>query len=99
MHSGRHPAHRALVITPLNYARESLTSATNLGVLLPFLPDGSFLGRLVGMMDLFRCGGCSCLAIGFGVAFKKKTGTAPRWSFGIYAVIAIGFAAFMAARS
>jgi hypothetical protein len=88
-----------LVVTPLNYARESLTSATNLGVLMPFLPDGSFLARLFGMMDLFRLWWLFVLAIGFGMVFKKKTGTMATLLFGIYAVIAIGFAAFMAARS
>jgi hypothetical protein len=88
-----------LVVMPLNYARESLTSATNLAVLMPFLPDGSFLARFFGMLDLFRLWWLAVLAIGFGVVFKKKTGTMATVVFGIYAVIAIGFAAFMAARS
>ncbi len=88
-----------LVVTPLNYARESMTSATNIGVLLPFLPDGSFLARFFGMMDIFRLWWLAVLAIGLGVVFKKKTGTMAALIFGIYAVFAIGFAAFMAARS
>ena len=46
-----------LFLTPLNYFRESLSSATNLGVFLPFLPEGSFLARLVGMVDLLLSGG------------------------------------------
>jgi hypothetical protein len=87
------------VVTPLNYVRESLTSATNLAVLMPFLPDGSFLARFFGMMDLFRLWWLAVLAIGFGVVFKKKTGTMAWLVFGVYAVIAIGFAAIMAARS
>jgi hypothetical protein len=87
------------VITPLNYARESMTSATNLAVLLPFLPEGSFLARFLGMMDVFRLWWLFVLAIGFGVVFKKKTSTIGWLIFGIYAVIAVGFAAFMAARS
>lgn len=87
------------VITPLNYARESMSSATNLAVLLPFLPEGSFLARFLGMMDVFRIWWMAVLAIGFGVVFKKKTGSMAALIFGIYAVIALGFAAFMAARS
>jgi hypothetical protein len=87
------------VITPMNYVRETMTSATNLGVLMPFLPEGSFLGRLFGMMDIFRLWWLAVLAIGFAVVFKKKTGTVATVVFGIYAVIAIAFAAFMAARS
>jgi hypothetical protein len=87
------------VITPMNYARESMSSATNLAVLMPFLPDGSFVARFLGMMDVFRIWWMAVLAIGLAVVFKKKTGTMAALVFGIYAVIAIGFAAFMAARS
>ncbi|HEY3381638.1 MAG TPA: YIP1 family protein [Vicinamibacterales bacterium] len=89
----------ALVLTPVNYLRESLTSATNLAVLMPFLPEGSFLARLLGMADIFRIWWVAVLAIGIGMAFQKKTRTVAFVLFGIYAVIAIGFAAFMAARS
>jgi hypothetical protein len=99
VHSGVIGVIGVLVITPVNYARESLTSATNLAVLMPFLPEGSFFARLLGMMDLFRLWGLFVLALGLGVAFKKKTGSVATVVFGIYAVIAIGFAAFMAARS
>ena len=31
----------------------SMTSATNLGVLLPMLPRSSFVGTLLGMIDIF----------------------------------------------
>jgi hypothetical protein len=89
----------ALIITPVNYVRESMSSATNLAVLLPFLPDGSFLARLFGMVDLFTVWWFVVLAIGLGVVFKKKTSTVAVVVFGIYAVIAIAIAAFMAARS
>lgn len=89
----------ALVITPVNYFRESMSSATNLAVLLPFLPEGSFLARLFGMVDLFTVWWFAVLAIGLGVVFKKKTSTVAMVVFGIYAVIAIAIAAFMAARS
>lgn len=88
-----------LVVTPLNYARESLSSATNLAVLLPFLPEGSFLARLFGMVDVFTVWWVAVLAIGVAVAFQKRTRTVAFVLFGIYAVIAIGFAAVMAARS
>jgi hypothetical protein len=99
VHSGVIGVIGLFVVMPLNYARESLTSATNLAVLMPFLPDGSFLARLFGMMDLFRLWGLFVLSIGLGVAFKKKTSTVATVVFGIFAVIAVGFAAIMAARS
>ena len=52
VHSSVISALGTLFLTPLNYARQSLTSATNLGVFLPFLPENSFLARLAGMADL-----------------------------------------------
>ena len=39
------------------------------------------------------------LAIGVAVTYKKKTGGVAAGLFGVYAVIALGYAAFMAARS
>jgi hypothetical protein len=88
-----------LFLTPLNYARESMTSSTNLGVFLPFLPTGSFLARLAGMVDLLLIWWITSLAIGVAVTYKKKTGGVAAVLFGIYALIAVGVAAVMAARS
>ena len=89
----------SLFLTPLNYARESLTSKTNLGVFLAFLPDGSFLAKLAGMVDLLLIWWLTSLAIGVAVTYKKKTAGVAMVLFGVYALIALGTAAFMAARS
>lgn len=86
-------------VTPLNYFRQTLSSATNLGVFLPFLPEGSFFARLAGMVDVFVIWWLAVMSIGIAVTYKKKTGSVATVLFGIYAVIALGFAAFMAARS
>ena len=99
VHSGVVSAVGTLVVTPMNYFRQTLSSATNLGVFLPFLPEGSFFARLAGMVDLFLIWWLTVLAIGVAVTYKKKTGGVAAIVFGIYAVIALGFAAFMAARS
>jgi hypothetical protein len=99
VHSGVISTLGTLFLTPLNYFRESLSSATNLGVFLPFLPESSFLGRLVGMVDFLLVWWVTSLAIGVAVTYKKKTAGVAMVLFGVYAVIAIGYAAFMAARS
>src|SRR5712671_6654094 len=44
---------RALFATPLNYARESLSSPTTLTAIVPFFEDNTFPGRLLGSIDLF----------------------------------------------
>jgi hypothetical protein len=99
VHSGVISTLGTLFLTPLNYFRESLSSATNLGVFMPFLPESSFLGRLVGMVDLLLVWWVTSLAIGVAVTYKKKTAGVALVLFGVYAVIAIAYAAFMAARS
>lgn len=99
VHSGVISTLGTLFLTPLNYFRESLSSATNLGVFMPFLSESSFLGRLVGMVDLLLVWWVTSLAIGVAVTYKKKTASVALVLFGVYAVIAIGYAAFMAARS
>jgi Yip1 domain len=88
-----------LLITPVNYFRESLSSATNLGVFLPFLPEGSFLARLFGMVDVFWVWWLMVLAIGLAVCYRKKTRSVAVALFSVYGVIALAFAAIMAMRS
>ena len=46
-------ARRSCSSAPLNYFAAVDGSATNLAVLLPMLDEQSFLGRLLGMIDLF----------------------------------------------
>ena len=45
------PPSAQLFTGPLNYFRGSMSSATNLAVLLPMVSEQSFLGRLLGMID------------------------------------------------
>jgi hypothetical protein len=99
VHSAVIGAVSTVFVTPLNYFRQTLSSATNLGVFLPFLPEGSFFARLAGMVDLFLIWWVAVLSIGVAVTYKKKTGSVAMVLFGIYAVIALGIAAVMAARS
>jgi len=89
----------ALFITPLNYFRESMSSATNLAVFFPMLDEGSFLARFFGMIDLFLIWWVIVLAIGFSVLYRRKTGAIAAGLFAVYGVIALGFAAFMSMRS
>jgi hypothetical protein len=74
---------------PMNYARATMSSATNLGVLLPMIDETSFLGRLLGMVDLFVVWWVIVLAIGMGVLYRRKTQPIAMSFFGVYAVIAL----------
>ena len=95
VHAGVIQALGQLFTGPLNYFRQSMTSATSLSVLLPMLPDGSFAARLAGMIDLFLIWWVVALAIGLAVLFRRRTQPIAISLFAVYAVIALGAAAIM----
>ena len=78
-----------LFTLPVSYARGTLSSATNLAVLLPMLDENSFAGRLLGMIDLFWVWAVLTLAIGLAVLYRRKTQPIAMSLLGVYAVIAI----------
>lgn len=74
---------------PLNYMRGVMTSATNLAVAMPFVPEESFLGRLLGAIDLFLIWQLIVLAIGLGVLYRRRTQPIATSLFIVYGVIAL----------
>jgi hypothetical protein len=84
---------RALFSAPLNYARESLSSPTNLAAVLPFFEDDTFAGRLLGSVDLFLIWWIVSLAIGLGVLYKRRTAPIATGFLVVYGVIALTIAA------
>lgn len=99
VHSGFISTLQVLFVTPLNYLRESMSSATSLAVFLPMVDETSFLGMLFGSIDFFRIWSTLSLAIGLAVLYKRRT--APiAWSLlAIYAVVILVIAAVRAALS
>jgi Yip1 domain len=94
VHSAAVTALQQIFIWPLNYVRETMSSATNLAVFVPMLDEGSFLARLLGMIDLFIVWWVVVLSIGLAVLFKRKTGSIATALFAVYLVIAVIAAAF-----
>jgi len=88
-----------LFMYPIDYAKQSLSSPTNLAVFMPFLDEGSFLARLLGSIDLFRIWWIVNLAIGIGVLYKRRTSPIATTLLVIYAVIALCIAAIGVAFS
>jgi hypothetical protein len=74
---------------PMNYLRGTMSSATNLAVLLPMVDETSFLGRLLGMTDLFIIWWLVVLAIGLGVLYRRRTQPIAMSLMAVYAVIAV----------
>jgi hypothetical protein len=95
VHAGAISALGQLFTGPLNYVRGTMASATNLSVLLPMLPDGSFAARLAGMIDLFVIWWLFVLAVGIAVLYRRRTQPIAVSLFAVYGVIAIGVAAVM----
>ena len=87
------PAVSQLFTLPLSYARGTLSSATNLAVLLPMIDEESFLGAFLGSIDFFLLWGLFVLAVGLAVLFRRKTQPIAVSLFSIYVVIALIIAA------
>jgi hypothetical protein len=99
VHSGVILAALSLFTTPLAYARQTLSTATNLGVFFPFLDDSSFPARLLGAIDLVYIWWMVSVAIGLGVLYRKRTGPIATTLIAIYIVIGIVIAAIKTASS
>jgi hypothetical protein len=89
VHTGPIALLAQLFTIPLNYARGTMTSATNLGVLLPMLSDKSFAGKLAGMFDVFILWQLLVLAMGLGVLYRRRTQPIATGIFVIYVIVAI----------
>jgi hypothetical protein len=97
-HSGAVNIVQTLFVLPLNYIRESASSATTLGVFVQsFLDETNFVARVLGMIDLFIVWNLIVTAIGLGVLYRRKTGPI-FWSLmGVYVVIVLVIAGVMRA--
>jgi hypothetical protein len=90
---------QTLFVTPLNYARESLSSATSLLVFFPMVDDAGFFGRLLGWIDLFRIWWIVSLAIGLGVLYKRGSWPIAAVILALYVLFALAAAGAMTAFS
>jgi hypothetical protein len=92
IHSGAISALSAMVSGVVDFFSGRVGSVTNLGALLPMLPEKSFGANLLGMIDIFIIWAVVVTAIGLGVLYKRRTQPIAIALLGVYAVIAIGFA-------
>lgn len=76
----------------INYFRGTQGGVANLGALLPMIPDASFLGHLLGMIDIFMIWTVIVLAIGLAVLYRRKTSPIAISLLCVYGVIAIAIA-------
>jgi hypothetical protein len=90
---------RAICSAPLYYARESMSSPTNLALVLPIFEDGTFGARALAGIDLFTVWWLVSLSIGFGVAFHQRTTRVTLGLLAVYVAVALALAGTSAALS
>ena len=88
-----------LFVLPLDYAKESVSSPTNLGVFLPFLDETSFAAHVLGSIDLFWLWILVNLSIGLGVLYRRRTMPIATTLLIVYAAAALVVAAVRTALS
>ncbi len=96
VHSGVILAVQQLVLAPLNYVRETLSSPVNLAALLPMIEEGTLPARFLGMIDLFLVWWLAVLAIGLGVLYERRARQVMVRLFGVYVGLALALAVAMA---
>jgi hypothetical protein len=99
IHSGFRMVVQQFFVVPLNYARQAMSSPTNLAVFFPFLDEASFAAMLLGGIDLFFIWLIVNQAIGIGVLYKRKTRPIAMTMLGIYVSIVLIVAGVRSALS
>ena len=91
-HSGTILLLQQLVLFSLAYARESLSSPTNLAAFLPMLEEDSLPARLLGSIDLFRVWWIASVAVGLAVLYRRRATPIACGLFAIYLASAVAIA-------
>jgi len=81
---------------PIMYLKNDMTSPTALSVFAPMLSDEGFAHHLLRTIDLFYLWSTINVAIGIAVVYKRPTGGVAAVLLGIYATIALIYAAVRA---
>jgi hypothetical protein len=91
-HAGVVTMLQPLFTLPLNYQRQTMSSATNLSVFLPMLEEGSFLASLLGVLDLFYIWYAVVLAIGLAVIYRRRTTPIATGLLAVFVLIGVAVA-------
>jgi hypothetical protein len=95
-HAGIILALRQVVAAPATYIRETMASATSLGVWFPMFDEGSPLARVLASVDLFVLWWALVLAMGAAVLFDARARRFTGMFVGAYVGLAIVLALAMA---
>ncbi len=79
--------------------RLSSLGTTTLLAIMPFIDEGTFVGRLFSTVDLFQVWSTLSIAIGLGVLYKRKTAPIAISLYVVIFVILIAIAGLRTALS
>ena len=88
-HSGVVSCVSAVFSGAINYFRGATGSVTNVAALLPMIDEQSFIGHLLGTIDVFLIWWVLVLAMGLAVLYRRRTQPIAITLFGLYGVIAL----------
>jgi hypothetical protein len=88
-HAGVVSSVAGLLVLGLNYARQTMSSATNLAVFVPMLPEDHLVARFLGSVDLVWVWYLGVLAVGMAALYRRKAGPIATAFVGIYVGIAL----------
>jgi hypothetical protein len=95
-HAGVIPLLQLAFTLPVNYQRQSMSSATNLAVFFPNLSEGSFVASVLGFIDVFWVWYLVVLAIGLAAVYRRKWTSVAGGLLVVYVLIGLAVAAFKA---
>jgi len=98
-HSSLITALQTIFVIPIDYLKESLASPTTLLAVMPFIDEGTFIGRLFSTIDIFQLWGTLSLAIGLAVLYKRRTAPIAISLYVVMFVILIAIAGLRTALS
>jgi hypothetical protein len=78
----------------INYFRQRMENITNLGSLVPMLPEKSFVVNFLSAIDIFVVWWLIVLAIGLAVLYRRRTQPIAIALMSVYGVIAVLIAVF-----
>ena len=87
---------RQVIVTPVNYARETLASPTTLNLFFTSLDEASPLARFLGVVDLFVVWWLIVLAVGVSILYRRPVRTLGLTFVGVYVGLALTVAVIMA---
>jgi hypothetical protein len=88
-HAGAILAVRDLIVTPINYARETLSSPVTLTMFVPMLDAASPAARFFGAIDLFVVWWLVVLAVGVALLYRRPARKTAAAFVGAYVGVAV----------